>query len=346
MKIDSGTIGMESARSYKASSTTARRFRIRDYRDNQGRGAFSLNTSMGNQTEGAEDTEKKTSQERNIEREPKAASPLQEWRNRLGGVTRVATRTSAEQTYVDIREQTIRYIFDMLFAQRRGRLRQWVEEHVYEETEVTSFSTVGTVKTSDGREISFNVNVNMSRSFTEYYREELSLTAFSMCDPLVLNFDTDVAELKDQNFFFDIDGDGEEDEVAQLGSGSGYLALDKNDDGVINDGRELFGTSSGNGFRDLAAYDEDGNGWIDENDAVWDKLKIWVKDEKGKDILYRLADKGVGAICLQNVATDFALRGGGGKMLGNIRRTGVFLYENGNAGTVQHLDVAKYYKEA
>ena len=167
-----------------------------------------------------------------------------------------------------------------------------------------------------------------------------------MCDPLVINLDTDVAELSDQTFYFDIDGDGEKDEVSQLGKGSGYLALDKNGDGVINDGSELFGTSSGNGFADLAAYDEDGNGWIDENDAIWSKLKIWCKDENGNDVLYRLADKGVGAICLQNAATDFTLKGQEGQTRGAIRNTGVFLYENGNVGTVQHVDVAKYYAQA
>ena len=108
----------------------------------------------------------------------------------------------------------------------------------------------------------------------------------------------------------------------------------------------MFGTSSGNGFADLAKYDEDGNGWIDENDAIWDKLKIWTKDENGNDVLYRLADKGVGAICLQNVSTDFTQKGASGQTLGAIRNTGVFLYENGNVGTVQHVDVAKYDKGA
>ena len=42
-------------------------------------------------------------------------------------------------------------------------------------------------------------------------------------------------------------------------NGSGYLALDKNGDGTINDGSELFGTRNGDGFADLAQYDEDGN---------------------------------------------------------------------------------------
>ncbi len=63
-------------------------------------------------------------------------------------------------------------------------------------------------------------------------------------------------------------------------------------------------------------------------------------------MLYSLAEKGVGAICLQNAATDFTQKGTGGQTLGAIRNTGVFLYENGNVGTVQHVDIAKYEKQA
>lgn len=220
------------------------------------------------------------------------------------------------------------------------------QETFQAESENTAFSTVGTVRTADGREIDFNVNVGMSRQFQQTFRDELKLAQFTMCDPLVINLDTDVASLSDQTFFFDIDADGEMDEVSRLGAGSGYLALDKNGDGVINDGSELFGTASGDGFADLAKYDEDGNGWIDEGDAIWNKLKIWAKDENGNDVLYRLEDKGVGAICLKNVSTDFTLTGQGGRTNGAIRKSGVFLYENGNVGTVQHVDVAKYDKGA
>lgn len=324
----------------------------------------------------------------------KAVTTMMDWQTRFQATRpNLSIRSSESRIYANFREQTIRYIFDMLFAARRGRLNQWMDEHtnqsegvgvldeswsqntephnlwyfrnggqniaatsmngfVYsqenylEESEQTGFSTVGTVRTADGREINFNVNVGMSREFQQYYREDLEQASFAMCDPLVINLDTDVAQLQDQTFYFDIDADGELDEVSQLGSGSGYLALDKNGDGAINDGSELFGTASGNGFADLAQYDEDGNGWIDENDAIWDKLKIWTKDENGNDVLYRLAEKGVGAICLQNVPTDFTQKGASGQTLGAVRSTGVFLYENGNVGTVQHVDVAKYYKEA
>lgn len=410
MRIDSSAVGMESARSYRASNTTVRRFAITDYQQGLNQGSNALNAAIGGETKDAGNAEEKAAKGS----EEKNTATLQDWQSRLQATTsNVSIRSSASQTYADIKQQTLRYIFDLLFSARRNRFRQWMQETgveagtaqtgsvnnpagsgqngaggsvngaagsggngnemyyqngllmmkpltlvtnmkvlslgqetYFEESESASFSTTGTVKTSDGREISFHVNVGMSREFQEYYKEDLELASFKFCDPLVINLDTDMAQLEDQTFYFDIDGDGEQDEIAQLKSGSGYLALDRNGDGVIGDGKELFGTESGNGFADLAKYDEDGNGWIDENDAVWSKLKIWSKDENGKDVLYSLEEKGVGAICLQNVSTNFTQKGAEGQTLGAIRNTGVFLYENGNVGTVQHVDVAKYEKQA
>ena len=213
-------------------------------------------------------------------------------------------------------------------------------ETVFTESERTSFSTTGMVKTADGREISFQLDVSMSRSFVQYTKETVQNVA-TFIDPLVINLKGNIAEVSDQKFYFDLDADGEEDLISKLCEDSGYLALDKNQDGEINDGSELFGTTSGDGFKDLSIYDEDKNGWIDENDEIWSQLKIWVQDEQGNSKLYSLAEQGVGAVCLQNVSTEFGQRGQNGQMNAAIRNTGVFLYENGNAGTIQHLDLVK-----
>ena len=212
--------------------------------------------------------------------------------------------------------------------------------YTYEETETTTFSSRGKVVTADGREIDFGIDVGMSRSFyQEVYQKNVGLRPV-MCDPLVINLEGDVANVSDQKFFFDLDCDGQEDEISMLGDGSGFLALDINGDGKINDGSELFGTGSGNGFYDLSQYDLDGNGWIDEADEVFDRLQIWVPSEDGNGTCYKLKDKGVGAICLQNVSTDFSLRGDTQQLNGAIRRSGVFLMESGVAGTIQHVDLA------
>jgi len=213
--------------------------------------------------------------------------------------------------------------------------------HYYAEYEETTFETRGTVVTADGRQMDFNLSLSMSRSFSEYYEQNFE-TTYSLCDPLVINLDSNIASVSDQKFRFDLDCDGVEDEISRLSSGSGYLALDLNNDGIINDGSELFGARSGDGFKDLSAYDSDGNGWIDEADEIWKALKIYVQNDDGSESLYSLSEKDIGAIFLGNVATDFSLNEQNHNQTNAlIRQTGIFLYENGNAGTIQHVDLAK-----
>lgn len=210
----------------------------------------------------------------------------------------------------------------------------------YSETEETGFHASGRACTEDGRMIDFNVNILMSRSYMEYMKVNIPTMADALCDPLVVNIGTDIADIRDQTFKFDLDADGTEDEISMLGKGSGFLALDKNGNGKIDDGSELFGTKSGDGFGDLREYDSDGNGWIDENDEVFSKLKVWCKDENGKDILMDLKKADIGAIYLGEQQTEFSLGGTDGYRDGVIRSTGVFLRESTGAGTVQHVDLS------
>ncbi len=208
----------------------------------------------------------------------------------------------------------------------------------FAEREHTTFSTVGVAKTEDGRIINFDIDLEMSREFAAQFegqwQEDVVFT-----DPLVINLEGNNAELTDQKFLFDIDGDGTKESISNLQRGSGYLAYDKNGNGIIDDGNELFGAKTGNGFAELSAYDADGNGWIDENDPIFEKLKIWTQDASGNTKLIGLADADVGAIYLGNVPTDFTLESEG-EVHGQIRSTGFYLKESGGSGTIQHVDVA------
>ncbi len=211
----------------------------------------------------------------------------------------------------------------------------------HSEQEMTTFAGEGTAFTEDGRAISFNIELSMTRSFMQETQIYMAETPAIMCDPLVINLGHGVTEMTDQKFLFDIDSDGNEDEISFVSGNSGFLALDKNGDGKIGNGNELFGTKSGDGFKDLAMYDEDGNGFIDENDKVFNKLLIWTKDKEGNDKLISAAKAGVGAIFLGSASTDFSLK----NMTTNatnaqIRQTGIFLKEDGGVGTIQHVDIA------
>ena len=234
-------------------------------------------------------------------------------------------------------------LFRMIMNRIRGSMSGGNTMHLmtYQEYEETEFHAKGQAKTEDGRTIDFNVDILMSRSYMEYMDVRTPLIQNALRDPLVINTGAESGNISDQKFMFDIDCDGTEDRISMPGRGSGFLALDKNGDGIINDGNELFGAKSGDGFADLRKYDSDGNGWIDENDAVFNKLKVWCKGIGGEDILMDLKEADVGAIFLGSVATEFTLGGRDGIMDGVIRSTGFFLKESGGIGTVQHVDLAK-----
>lgn len=360
MRIDSSVIGMESARRYTASRTQYSRFVLKEKQEEK--------TQTGTSLWGGdlETYEEETKQPAAGEASTDYAYDLQEKVESMR-VNRPRIRSTTTDFADRFRQYTARYIFMLLFGDDKTKKYLGEEEQVeltskntatleftpmrqvavtvesyYREEEAVTFSSQGKVTTADGREITFSLEVGMSRTFEQYYREEYDMTEFQrLYDPLVINFDASAVHLSDRKFFFDLDTDGQAEEISELGVGSGYLALDKNQDGRINDGTELFGPASGNGFADLAVYDEDGNGWIDEGDSIWSKLKIWCRDESGQDTLYTLAQKGVGAICLQRASTDFALKDSSNVSNGFIRSTGIFLYENGNVGTVQHLDLAQ-----
>ncbi|MBO9539072.1 hypothetical protein J7643_00590 [bacterium] len=210
----------------------------------------------------------------------------------------------------------------------------------YTEVETTRFSAAGKIQTADGKSIDFSVQLQMSRFYMESTNVRFRAGDAKLMDPLVINFDAPAAELTQTKYRFDLDADGEPDQVSFVSAGSGFLALDLDGDGQINDGRELFGPKSGDGFAELAAYDEDGNGWIDEADSVYDRLRIWTKDEEGRDQLFALGQKGIGAIFVGSIATPYHYKTSPTDLLGQVRSTGIFLRENGTAGTVQQIDLA------
>ena len=211
----------------------------------------------------------------------------------------------------------------------------------YEESETTTFETTGTVKTADGREIEFNLSVGMSRSFYEETNAFVMKNARPMIDPLVINLEDNVDAVSDQKFYFDLDCDGNLDEISSLKAGHGFLTLDKNGDGEIGDGSELFGALSGNGFMELAQYDLDGNGWIDEADEIYDRLRVWSLDSEGNPRLFSLKESDVGAICLASAPTQFSVMDGTNTPMAMVRSSGFFLREStGMAGSIQQIDLA------
>lgn len=219
----------------------------------------------------------------------------------------------------------------------------WGIEYDYHEslheTEHTTYATEGVIRTTDGHEIRFALTLEMDRSW--YEESSISLRAGNAPskDPLVLNFDGQAVELLATRMRFDLDGDGTPEEIALLGSGSAYLALDLDGDGRITSGRELFGPQSGNGYAELERYDADDNRWIDENDPIFEKLRIWSPNADGGGTLETLQARNIGALSLDHLATPFALRAPDNASLGAVRSSGIYLTDAGQVGTMQQIDL-------
>lgn len=209
----------------------------------------------------------------------------------------------------------------------------------YHEEEQLSWNANGVVTTADGKTVSFALDLALSRSIS-WDATQVRTIGPRLKDPLVINFAGTAAQLSNQRRDFDLDNDGQTENMAMLASGSGFLALDMDENGSIDNGSELFGAQSGDGFADLAQLDDDGNGWIDEGDAAFARLKLWTQNESGEDQLLSLSEVGIGALFLGSERTEFSLKDEQHKLQGQLRSTGVFLRENGTAGTMQQIDLA------
>ena len=163
-------------------------------------------------------------------------------------------------------------------------------------------------------------------------------------DPLILDLDGDGFETSGTNttiVHFDHDGDGFAEATGWIGADDGLLALDRNANGSIDDGSELFGDqtplSSGskaaNGFQALAQYDGNADGRIDANDSIWADLKIW-NDRDGNGLswqgeLFNLSDFNITSISLVSSPTN--LPDGQGNTQSRI---GSFEFVGGTTGQI------------
>ena len=210
---------------------------------------------------------------------------------------------------------------------------------VYSQAASLLFSAQGTVQTADGREIDFDLGLSMEQTTVAVQTASFAVTGLFI-DPLILQFDLDSPLLTDTSFAFDLDSDGDMEDLACPGSGCGFLAFDRNNDDRINNGLELFGPESGSGFGELAELDSDANQWIDENDPIFDQLLIWTHDGAGGEKLCSLKEAGVGAIAVTHAGTNFELRREDGTVAGTVAASGLFLTEEGEVRPMHEVDLA------
>jgi len=109
---------------------------------------------------------------------------------------------------------------------------------------------------------------------------------------------------------FDLNGDGHLEHTAWLRGDDALLALDRNGNGVIDHGLELFGPRSGNGFAELAVLDDNGDDAVDRADGSFGALILLHEDGRQS----RLADHGIRSIRF-DVAVPVQVRLAGGDLV-------------------------------
>jgi Ca2+-binding RTX toxin-like protein len=167
-------------------------------------------------------------------------------------------------------------------------------------------------------------------------------------DPIVFDLDGDGIEtvgLK-AGVKFDGNADGIKTTTGWVGKDDGMLVWDKNGNGQIDSGRELFGDQTvlengqlaTNGFAALSEQDTNQDGKVDASDANFAQFKVW-QDVNGDGVsqtseLFTLAQKGIASVKVQ--ANE---NGNGGTAFdgGRITHTGSFTKTDGTTGTAGNL---------
>ena len=138
-------------------------------------------------------------------------------------------------------------------------------------------------------------------------------------DPLAIDFGAAGIDLTtlDNGVNFDLDNNGFAEKTAWIGNEDGFLALDVNGNGVIDNGSELFGDQfmrangqrSAFGFEALSDFDEDEDGQITVDDSVFEQLLIWIdQNHNGTSEsaeLFSLAEKNITAISIDYTESDY-----------------------------------------
>ena len=154
--------------------------------------------------------------------------------------------------------------------------------------------------------------------------------------PIILDLDGDGIETTAVlgATHFDFSGDGFAESTGWVGKDDGLLVLDRNGNGTIDDGGELFGNNTvlangdkaANGFDALQELDNNKDGVIDAQDTIYNELRIW-RDLNGDGLseageLLTLEQAGVQSInvAYQN-STDVDANGNADKQVGSFTRT-------------------------
>ncbi|WP_326543469.1 SdrD B-like domain-containing protein [Pseudorhodoferax sp.] len=184
----------------------------------------------------------------------------------------------------------------------------------YESAAGQSYVTkdVGTDDTRDSDV--YNSGPLLGRTDSFYLAQgQIDLTRDFGITPIVLDLDgngiqTVARQASDASF--DLFGNGSPVQSGWISGGDGFLAVDGNGNGRIDDIGELFGgNAKGAGFAKLASFDSNGDGLVDSRDAAFGELRVWVDADGNRQTdageLRTLAEAGIAALTVDYVEQPF-----------------------------------------
>jgi len=143
----------------------------------------------------------------------------------------------------------------------------------------------------NGSNNSIDVEVNVNT--------QVNVGQGQQADPIMFDLDGDGFETTGagNGADFDINGDGNVDKTSFANGDDAFLAFDKNGNGKIDGGQELFGDQNGakNGIEELKKYDSNNDNYIDEKDPIFNDLMLL---KSGSNELTSLKNAGISAIKL------------------------------------------------
>ena len=170
-------------------------------------------------------------------------------------------------------------------------------------------------------------------------------------DPLIIDLGETGIELRslEHGVNFDLDNNGFAEKTAWIGTEDGFLALDRNGNGSIDNGGELFGdqvilkdgSKSESGFEALAELDDNGDGIIDNKDSAFANLRVWIDaNHNGKsdsNELKTLNETGIISISLEHSEVSIVDEETGARI---AESASVTINKNGAVSTV---DISEFW---
>jgi len=206
--------------------------------------------------------------------------------------------------------------------------------------------TTEEMSASLARRNSYELNLRFRQNTSVEERIGISLEELGIkkVDPLVLDLDGNGIQLTEagKGAIFDVTADGKLDSTAWVKGNTALLTYDRNGNGVVDNGSELFGDQNGaaHGFEELGKYDANGDRKITILDPIFKALKLY-RDlngdgKMGKNEFSTLSELGIKALNLNFMRASADINGN------SLILNGSFEREDGSTG--QLADVLLGYR--